>query len=66
MISVSHKFKNKKEKTIKKDVDQLVNICKTKDGFSHYRLLEMPAESKKFVLLTYWKSSTHYRQAFAA
>lgn len=32
-------------------------------GFLHYRLLEPLTEQDDYVLLTFWQSAKHYRQA---
>ncbi len=66
MISIAHKLPSFDEQQplqiTSTDVDKLVGQYQEKDGYSHHRLLTLP-ESSQQVLLTFWHSKKHYRQA---
>jgi len=63
MISIVHKLTGMNEQqTAQAEVAQLVSQYRQKDGFSHHRVVTLPASSQQ-ILLTFWLSKKHYRRA---
>ena len=65
MISVAHKLsKTNESPNFWSEAADTVALYQEKDGYSHHRIITLPASSEN-VLLTFWQSKKHYREAMS-